>query len=80
MSYSNDAKETVILSTDIVMTHSEYFNSWQHTSKVKDGEGTLRMYSESGIQKVEVDLYIYKGLWYIKQNTNSQQYHEIIIQ
>jgi len=75
MYFCAEAKDKVVSPTDTVTSHLDKFDSWQQTNNVKEGYGTIRFYSESGISNTIVQLEMVNKLWYITQEAYSHIHH-----
>ena len=73
MYYSADATETVISQTDI-FSNQDIFDSWWQINNCKTGSGQLRFFKSNGISIFSVPLIMVNKLWYITQDTASNQY------
>ena len=62
--YSPDAAETIILPTNVVLSHSHLYNAFSQFGHCTTGKGNVTFYRNQGTSHAIFDLHLKNGLWY----------------
>ena len=65
--------ETIVSPTDIALSQQTKFTAWSQYSDIIAGTGNLTFYTQSGIGKATLSLFMSNGLWYSGQRFQNIQ-------
>jgi transposase InsO family protein len=72
--YSEDAADTIISPTDIVINNISNFEGWGQHSNVDTGTGYVEFYRQGGTDTVRFTLTSSNGLWFYQNNISTDDY------
>ncbi len=62
--YSQQAADTIISPTDIVVTNYTDYHAWTQHSDIDTGQGYIQFHTRCGTPPLQYELYQRNGLWY----------------
>mmetsp|Transcript_29198 Transcript_29198/g.41777 ORF Transcript_29198/g.41777 Transcript_29198/m.41777 type:complete len:656 (+) Transcript_29198:922-2889(+) len=72
--YSEQAADTIISPTDIVVNNITNFDGWGQHSNLDDGTGYVEFYRRNGVGSLRYTLHPSNGLWFYQNNINTEDY------
>jgi hypothetical protein len=70
--YSNQASETLISPTDVVLNHIGIYKAWGQHADIDTGTGAITFYHRNGFSHARYPLYMRNGLWFYSPNRKEQ--------
>jgi hypothetical protein len=72
--YSEQAADTILSPTDIVVNNIANFDGWGQHSNLDDGAGYVEFYRRNTAGSLRYTLHSSHGLWYYHNNINAEDY------
>ena len=72
--YSEQAKDTIISPTDIVVNNITNFDGWGQHSNLDDGTGYVEFYRRNGEGRLRYTLHSSNGLWFYQNHIHAEDY------
>ena len=65
--FCSAVEETIVSPTDITLSQRNNFTAWNQYSDIGKGTGNITFYTQSGLGKATLELFMSNGLWYSSQ-------------